>query len=77
MQHDAAAFKVAPAELGPSLELRLETRLCGERRAWAAQTRSHTEMPGPVLVSEAVASAFWCVEREILPGATLKLFVRS
>lgn len=80
MQHDAAAFKAAPAELGPSLELRLETRLCGERGGWAAQTRSHTGVPGPPLVSEAAASAaaaFWCVERPILPGATLKLFSMS
>lgn len=39
MQHDAAAFKVVWAELGLSLELRLETRLCGERGGLAAQTR--------------------------------------
>lgn len=35
-------------------------------------------MPGPVLVPEAVvlsAAAFWCGERPILPGASLKLYV--
>lgn len=37
-------------------------------------------MPATVLVSEAVAlaaAAFWCVERPILPGASLKWFAVS
>lgn len=56
------------------------TRLCGERGGVAAQTRSHMDMSGPVLISQAVAlaaAAFWYVERPILPGASLKLFAMS
>lgn len=37
-------------------------------------------MPGAVLVSEVVAlssAEFWCVERPILPGGSLKLFAMS
>lgn len=42
--------------------------------------KEDTELPGPVLISEAVAlaaAAFWCVENPVFPGASLKLFAMS
>lgn len=61
MQHDAAAFKVVPAELCLSLELSLETRLCGEKEVWWPRQGGHRNT-WTCFDLEAVASAaaaFW------------------